>query len=307
MNLVLTGSSGFVGTALLNAIENDPLFHDANIILLSSVPHNRYVTIPYSSYQFSMGDFKKHGIFEIDYFIHLGSFTPKSSISANDIGKCNTNINSTQFLLENLPPITRRFLYISSLDVYGNCEDPLITEHTQANPSSMYGWSKLYCEKMVAAHCQQNEIEFQILRLGHIYGKGEDAYKKIIPQTIRSLISGIPPKLFTTGSEKRCFLHISDCCRIILKSMLIPETVGLLNLVSSSSTTIADVMQLLIEISGKPLAIQTVEKLQKGNDVVFDAKKLVNLMGKEQVSLRQGLEEEYAYFLDKESTFCGTN
>ena len=62
-------------------------------------------------------------------------------------------------------------------------ESKVICEETNTIPKSLYGWSKLYCEKMVEQYGELNGIDTQVLRVGHVYGTGEEGYKKIIPET----------------------------------------------------------------------------------------------------------------------------
>ncbi|MFX4253329.1 NAD-dependent epimerase/dehydratase family protein, partial [Aliarcobacter butzleri] len=120
-------------------------------------------------------------------------FTPKSGIEANDINKSNANIFNTKYLLDNLPNFPEKFIFLSTLDVYGKIET-IIDESSFTNPLTMYGWSKLYCEKLLENWSKENNIILQILRIGHIYGKGEKAYKKVIPITIQKLKNGENPQ-----------------------------------------------------------------------------------------------------------------
>ena len=55
-----------------------------------------------------------------DLVLHIGAFTPKSGIEANDINKSNANIFNTKYLLDNLPNFPEKFIFLSTLDVYGN-------------------------------------------------------------------------------------------------------------------------------------------------------------------------------------------
>ena len=59
-----------------------------------------------------------------------------------------------------------------------------VDEHTAVNPTSLYGASKYYCEKMLAVFCKNNNIIFHNLRIGHVYGIGEEKHQKLLPQII---------------------------------------------------------------------------------------------------------------------------
>lgn len=79
----------------------------------------------------------------------------------------------------------KNLFFKSTLDVYGKIET--IIDESSFITLTMYGWSKLYCEKLLENWSKRNNIILQILRIGHIYGKGEKAYKKVIPVTIQKL------------------------------------------------------------------------------------------------------------------------
>jgi nucleoside-diphosphate-sugar epimerase len=217
--LLITGASGFIGKSILKYIEKH--FCDKyHVVLLSSAKNDRFSTIlPYSmplhnNYTFTKNDFLDKGIKNIDIVLHMGAFTPKSSSEANDILKSNQNVCNTQHLLYNLPNTPKKLIYLSTIDVYGKANE-IINEETLTKPLTMYGWSKLYSEKMVEAWASSNNIVFQILRVGHIYGRGEEAYKKIIPETIRRIKNNENPRVFGLGEEKRAFLHVDDVCTYI--------------------------------------------------------------------------------------------
>lgn len=289
--LLITGSTGFIGQNLLKFIESK-FENKYNIVLLSSSMHDKYKTVLHKNYSFVKNDFEEQGIKNIDIIIHVGAFTPKSSSEANDIEKSNANIFNTNYLLKNLPALPSKFIFLSTIDVYGKIES-IIDEAYFPNPISMYGWSKLYCEKMIENWAAHNQVIFQILRVGHIYGKGEEAYKKVIPVTIQKLKDGKSPQIFGTGDEKRSFLHVDDVCYLIIKSISLEKYEGVINLCSSKSYTIKEIVEMLINISKKDLTIDYVETQNRGIDFVFDTPKMNRLLGCETVLIEDGLKDEY--------------
>ena len=104
-----------------------------------------------------------------------------------------------------------------------------------------------------------NKVTIQILRVGHIYGKGEEAYKKVIPVTISKIKNEENPQIFGTGDDKRSFLHVSDVCGFIMNSINLDEYKGVINLCSPHSHTIKKIVEMLLKISNKNLYIDFVE------------------------------------------------
>jgi nucleoside-diphosphate-sugar epimerase len=291
-NLLITGSSGFIGKNLLKYIADNEL-SGYRVILLSSVDNDDFLTIKHNNYSFTKQDFFDRGIGTISLVIHLGAFTPKVGSDANNIGKSNENIINTKILLDNLPNVPDKFIFASTVDAYGKVLSKVAEEHP-TDPLTLYGWSKLYCEKMVAHWCNDNAVVFQILRIGHIYGRGEEGYKKVIPVTIDKLRNNVNPQIFGQGTEKRSFLHVDDVCHFIMKSLCLEQYEGIINLCSSHACTIKEVVEILLDIAdNKNLQIEYVEMANKSVDFEFDTQKMNKLLGYEKVELKQGLEIEY--------------
>lgn len=289
--LLLTGTTGFIGQNLLKFIESN-YKNDYEIVLLSSSINENYKTVLHKNYTFNKQDFEKNGILKIDLVLHIGAFTPKSVLEANDINKSNANIFNTKYLLDNLPNLPEKFIFLSTLDVYGKIET-IINESMVTNPLTMYGWSKLYCEKLLENWSRENNIILQILRIGHIYGKGEEAYKKVIPVTIQKLKNEESPDIFGTGEEKRSFLHVDDVSNLIMKSILLQKYEGVINLCSSNSYTIKNIVEMLLDISGKHIDINYIKTENRGIDFVFNTSKMNQLLGYEEVNIKEGLKNEY--------------
>jgi UDP-glucose 4-epimerase len=288
--LLLTGITGFIGHNLLKFVEKYK--NNYEIVLLSSIDNEDYKTVLHKNYTFTKSDFLKKNIERVDILVHIGAFTPKSGLEANDIEKSNSNINSTKYLIDNLPSFPSKFIFLSTLDVYGKVEG-IISEDILPNPITLYGWSKLYCEKMIENWAKENDVIIQILRIGHIYGRGEKTYKKVIPVTIQKIKDNISPQIFGTGNEKRSFLHVDDVCNMILKSIELEKYEDVINLCSSTSYTIKEIIEILIEISTKNLQIEYIKTQNKGINFEFDTLKMNKLLGYEEITIKKGLSDEY--------------
>lgn len=290
--ILLTGSNGFVGSNFISWVkENSPEVYK-RFVLLSSVKRFDIETVIYPDLH-SLPDLRERNI---ETVIHLGAFTPKSGKEANAVSRCNENIFFTDSLLHVLPNSVKKILFISTLDVYKpttNC----INEESDVHPASLYGESKLYCEKMITAWCEQQNITLQILRLGHIYGRGEEKYKKIIPEFIRTISNDCSPEITTNGNEKRSFLHINDCARAIVNALQLQKNHGPINLVSERSYTIKEIAEILIRVSGKQLGYKVLNSSTETRDYIFDNSKMKKLLCTESVSLEDGLKDEYDFFI----------
>jgi nucleoside-diphosphate-sugar epimerase len=293
--ILITGANGFIGKHLLQYIKEEAPAYNRNIVLLTSSLIEGYTCVPHQNYQFTKADFLAQGINEIEIVIHAGAFTPKSSAEANNYESNFSNVINTQYLLENLPTIPSKFIFLSTLDVYQHTE-AIIDEQTPAIPSGFYGKCKLFCEQMIAQWFSDKEGIPQILRIGHIYGPGEEVYKKFIPEAIRNIKQDKKPQIYTHGSEKRSYLHVKDCVRAIWSAVQLKEYIGPVNIVSSTACSINEIVELIIAISGKKIQPDVLKKDIRVWDIVFDNSKMKKYLVSESVQLTKGLREEYEVF-----------
>ncbi len=291
--VLITGISGFIGSAFISYVNSNNLLSNKEIVVLSTKLHKNFETILYNPESFIIPK-----IMGVSAVIHIGSYTPKSKDESNDIDKCSSNIIFTRNLLDSLPKTIRKFVLISTVDIYKSTNQ-ITNEKSIVSPGSIYGWSKLFCEKIIIEWCKQQNVSFIVLRLGHIYGSGEDEYKKLIPVTIKSIIKGQSPIVYTNGLEKRSFLHVNDCVRCIWEAYKSDCDLGVVNIVSGISKTVLEIVNLLIEISGKKLCAEILNNYVETRDTIFDNKLMVQVFGAEQISLEDGLIEEYEYFVSK--------
>ena len=296
--ILITGASGFIGQNLLSYWKHSGEIKNEQVVLLTSRNNPDHIVIPHRNYNFTKEDFMRAGIDSIDIVLHLGAFIPKSAAEADNIENTSLNILNTQHLLNNLPSVPEKIIFISTVDVYAPGDGP-ITEKSLEGPSTLYGWSKLYCEKIILAWCKMNSVIPQILRLGHIYGKGEDDYKKLIPETIKKVIRKEDPVIYSNGQERRSFLHVFDCIRAITRSLWLKEYSGPINVASSHSVSISEVVDLILSIAGNNNSVSILGSTKQGKDYIFDNSRMENLLVKEERQLEKGLLEEYEYFKNK--------
>ena len=187
----------------------------------------------------------------------------------------------------------KKFIFLSTLDVYGVAD--IITEGTLVSPNSLYGHSKNYCEHMVSTWGKMNDINHQILRIGHVYGEGEEKYRKIIPITMERLLENKPIEIYGEGDEIRSFIYISDVVNAIVSSITINENVGIINVVGDEQISINKLINEIVLISGKSPKINKIEINSFPRNLVFDNSKMKKYLSIPQVSLAEGLRREWNY------------
>jgi UDP-glucose 4-epimerase len=287
--ILITGASGFIGSSLLRSIIE--LYGQEKILALTSKPTSKCKYLLHNDYFFDDDYFVNSGFENIETIIHAGAFIPKSNSNRNSIIECNSNVSSTAKLLTSKLPNIKNFVFFSTVDVYG-CNS-LISEETNLSPSSLYGHSKLYCEQMISSWAAQKKICHQILRIGHVYGEGEEKYKKIIPITMQRLLSNTPLQMYGDGSEIRSFIYIQDVVKAVINILKIKNYAGVINIAGDEKISIKELVNEIITISGMNSKIELVEKTSPNRDLVFDNSKMRDLLCTPKVGLKEGLLIEW--------------
>lgn len=291
MKLLITGASGFIGSRLVPAA--CAAWGAENVIAFSSRLMDGCLSIVYERPGFNLSNHDHDLLSTAEVLIHVGAFTPKNALQANAIVHCNANIDFTNNLLA-LPLLNlKKIIYISTVDIYAPAE--IITENTPTIPTSLYGWSKLYCEQMVSTFSAQHQLTCQILRVGHVYGPGEEHYQKFLPEAMKRIVAGEAVELWGNGSEVRSLIYIDDVVAGILRAVPLCVDPGPINIVGGTPISIRTLLDSLISISGKPIPIILKKFNVPSRNYIFDNSKLRQHLLATETELNIGLEAEYAY------------
>ncbi len=286
--ILITGASGFVGRKVVEEIlktypNNDVVALASNELTISTILHNNY--------NIDENYLLNNGCENVEVILHIGAYTPKSGEESNYIFENNRNIYTTETLLRQNLPNLKKIVFISTLDVYAPCE--IINEQSLVEPVSIYGWSKLYCEKMIESYAKEKNIKYNILRLGHVYGEGEEHYNKILPLTIKKILNNEPIEIYGDGNAIRTFIYIEDVAKAIVKSIDIDYNT--INVVGSEPITIRNLVKKIINISKKEIKIVYTHPEMQNRNLIFDNTLLKKYLLKEITDLNYGLEKEYHY------------
>ena len=294
--ILITGASGFIGTHLAKRLST---VANATLLLLS----RRERQSTQANTTWFKGDLKEltkeywhsRNIGQIDHVLHLGGFTPKQAVDANCVaGVIDDNILGTCALLNSLPGKQQRIVFSSTLDVYSpSGDDAVITEESKVEPRGLYGASKFFCEHLVSTWATKHGSKYSILRYGHIYGPGEEAYEKIIPVAISKLLLGQSPTVWGNGSTLRDYLNVSDVVEATIRSAIVDFDIEPTNVVRGESVTVKHDVQLLVQLSRRNTNIEFLSHKPNASSLRFKNSRMKKMLGVwPLMSLEEGLMAE---------------
>ena len=293
MKVLMTGASGFIGGKVAHAL----LEAGHEVVALSSREIPGVRTIDACGYSFGPDYLVTNGGEGAEVLLHLGAFIPKAGSEANDIGRTTGNITSTRALLASGMSSLRGIVYASSIDVYGNYAG-VIDEDAPTVPTTLYGWSKLYCEKMVQQFAVESNITSVILRIGHVYGEGEEVYRKVMPVMIRDALAGKPITIYGDGNAVRCFIYIDDVVSSILAAVNL-EGSCVVNVASDEQITINQLAEKVNKVAGTAVGVRHIEATAPNRDCIFDNSRLREKLHPSFVPFDEGLAREIDYMRGK--------
>jgi len=187
-----------------------------------------------------------------------------------------------------------RFVFISSCAVCGDPESLPVTEQTKPNPISPYAESKLLGERYCLGFSERQLLNAVVLRFFNVYGPRQtmNDYSGVITRFLERCSQNLPLTIYGDGSQTRDFVNVSDVASAVLASMESKAKSEVFNVGSGKSTTIKELAQTIIELTGAGSEI-SYEPPRAGDikDSYGDISKAQKLLGyKPKVSLRAGLQ-----------------
>ncbi len=159
-----------------------------------------------------------------DYVYHLGAYAAEGLSHFVRAFNYRTNLEASVNLINQaVLHDVRRFVFTSSIAVYGHGQTPM-TEDMTPVPEDPYGISKYAAELDLAAAARLFGLEYTIFRPHNVYGERQniaDKYRNVIGIFMNSVMRGEPMRIFGDGSQTRAFSHIADVAPVISRSPLV--------------------------------------------------------------------------------------
>lgn len=273
--ILITGAKGFVGAAVLQLLKSKG--YDV-IETHGTVTHNL------CDWEF-VKDLPK-----ADVIIHLAgkSFVPDSF--TNPLSFYNNNIISTLNILEKAKKDGAKVIFFSTY-VYGSPEYLPIDEEHKMNPKNPYTQSKIIGEELCEAYHRDFNVPVTIFRPFNIYGAGQ-GLSFFIPTIISQLNN---KEIHLNDSRpKRDFIYIDDVVAAVEKSIHIHEnSFNIYNLGTGVSTSVKDVLDMLVKLSNSKARVIFSEIVRKGEvlDTIADITKIKKeLNWHPKVTIEEGLK-----------------
>ena len=152
-----------------------------------------------------------------------------------------------------------KVVYSSSASVYGDALEIPMKEDHPYNNDTFYGATKIAGEHMFRAMGKRYDLDWVGLRYMNVYGPRQDyqgAYIAVMHKILDRLEKGLQPLVFGDGSQQYDFIAVEDIARANLCAMESDTKDGNYNVGRGIGTSIKELTELLIRLSGIPSDIK---------------------------------------------------
>jgi nucleoside-diphosphate-sugar epimerase len=197
-----------------------------------------------------------------------------------------------------------RYFFSSSVCVYRDMQpgEPVLTEHDAipANPDNEYGWEKLYAERVAMAYGRRWEMQVRIARFENCYGPegtwrgGREKAPAAICRKVAEAEDGGTIEVWGDGTAVRNFTYVDDMVEGIYMLMQ-SDLEGPVNIGSSEYVTVDQLVDTVIEVSGKKISERYVEGPVGVQARNFSKARIYSIGWRSKISLRDGIALTYPW------------
>lgn len=187
--LLITGSSGFVGSYFINK------YKDKYEVKTFSFRNDDIATLDCS---------------DIDVVFHLSALVHQMGGASGEEYQ-RVNVTQTLQLADKAKASgVKHFVFISTVKVYGEETDIPYAEESECDPQDEYGKSKLKAEKLIQ-ELEDDTFKVSIIRTPIVYGYGV----KGNIQSLVKLVQKVSLLPFGTINNKRSMVYIGNLCHLV--------------------------------------------------------------------------------------------
>ena len=302
--VLVTGGAGFIGSHVVERLSGRNLVTVIDDLSTGSLRNLEDVPKPVRVKRSSILQPKVLGAaikdHEIVYHLAAKTSVPESVQKPQEYWR--TNVEGTLNVLKAAVDAgARRVVFASSAAIYGNVEDTPTVETQKPAPASPYATTKMVGEFACEEIASLKGIETVVLRIFNVYGPRQpttSSYASVIPTFCSAIAANRPIEIHGDGQQTRDFLYIGDLAEALELAGDKGVAGETFNVGSGTATSVADVANVLSEITNAP--VRATRKEPRPGDVRHSqadiGKAAARLGFTPRTSLRDGMEKTLAYF-----------
>jgi dTDP-glucose 4,6-dehydratase len=305
--VLVTGGAGFIGSNFVRyAIATHPDWHVTTLDKLTYAGRleNLRDVMDNPRHTFVKGDIADQAVAPplvkaADYVVHFAAEThvDRSILGAGEF--ITTDIFGTFVLLEaaRQAPNLKRFVQISTDEVYGSVPHGSSKETDELKPRNPYSASKAGADRLAYSYWATYNVPVIMTRASNNYGPNQFP-EKVIPLFITNLMNDLPVPLYGDGQNVRDWLHVEDHCRAVDMLLTASQPGEVYNIGGGNEVKNVDLTHRLLELLNKPKTLIKPVEDRLGHDRRYslDTAKLRGMGWTPKHDFAQGLAETVAWY-----------
>ena len=296
--ILVTGGCGFIGSEIVKQLS----LIGANVTIIDNLSSGKekYIqglsNVKLITADLLDNDAVRSAVKDKEYVISNAAlpFIPDSYYLPKKFFDVNVNATISLALAVIKEKKAKRFVHISSSEIYGTARYIPMDESHHTTPQSTYAVSKLAGERVVFTMHKEHNLPAVIIRPFNSFGPNI-TQPYIIPEIIRQILKGDVVKLGNLNA-KRDLTYVTDTARGIILSLVKEGIVGeVINIGSQRSYSIKELVSLISEIMRKEVTLEVDPLRFRPYDVdtlICDYERATKLLGwKPEITVREGLEK----------------
>jgi UDP-glucuronate decarboxylase len=293
MRILVTGANGFVGKNLCEYLEKK------RFQLIKTDLRSAGFSGDVADEDFVFNAFKD---LELDAIIHLAAIASIEETIRKTHQCYKVNCFGTSNMLELArQKSVKKFIYMSSANVYGVPSQVPVTEETPLNPRTPYDYSKVIGEMLVKSYHVHQKLPTVVLRCWKLFGK-YDVETTAVSRFIRACLQNKPVPLHNAGRDATDPTFIENFCHAVELSLRKDEAIGeAFNVGCGNKVSIRQLAGMIKKLTKSESKLQILPprtELETTPMVSYPSiKKIKERLGyKPVVSLEQGLRRTIEHF-----------
>lgn len=299
---LVTGGAGFIGAHLAREL----LARGHTVVVMDDLSGGFLRNVPASAtfVQGSITDegavaglFKAH---RFDYVFHLAAYAAEGlSHFIRRFNYTNNLLGSVNLLNQSVLAGVKRFVFTSSIAVYGAGPLPLKEEHTP-RPEDPYGVAKLAVEMDLHAAHEMFGIDYTVFRPHNVYGEYQhigDRYRNVVGIFMNQIMAGTDLSVFGDGMQTRAFSYVADIIPAMVRCVEMDAAKNqVFNVGGDTPYTVKELAEAVVRIAGGKAKLNFLPARQEVLHAYSDHTKVSRVFGEQKpTSLEEGLRRMWTW------------
>ena len=307
MKLLITGGSGFIGSNFILKILNEE--KDIEIVNMDAMVYGSNSKSlehieKFDRYEFVEGNITNKKILEkiipkCDAVINFAAESFVDRSISNTTPTFDSNLKGVFVLIELIKKYKKKFIQVSTDEVFGSIEKGSANEFTRFNPSSPYSATKAAAELLINAYFVTYGCDCVITRCTNNYGPRQFP-EKLIPKIILLAEQDKKIPIYGTGTNIRDWIYVEDHCDAVFKVLNNGKSGESYNISANNEIDNITIVKKILSLMNKSEDLIEYVEDRPGHDFRYsmDSSKIRKKLGwKNIVDFDEGLEKTVNWYI----------